>query len=140
MKYSREQVKSMTSDQYTKVLCNELNDAGFRVIYNDGSTAEFEPSWDVFELCVAENARAVQYLRSIGLIDNGKCPLCTIHEDDLRYRQRNLKSGEWYHICKSCYQQSVKKTRTIKGCRSGCCLGIIVISIVVIWFLVKLLG
>lgn len=140
MKYSREQVKAMTPDQYTKALCMELNNAGFKVTYNDGSTSEFEPSWDVFELCIAENPKAVQYLREIGLIDNGKCPLCSINEDDLQYRQRNPKSGEWYHICKSCYKQSVKRTRTLKGLRCGCCLGMIAIPIVVIWVLFKLLG
>lgn len=138
MKYSREELKSMSSAQYTNVLCKELNDAGFKVMYNNGSTAPFVPSWDVFELSIAENAQAVQYLRELGLIDNGKCPLCTIHEDNLQYRQRNPKSGEWYHICKSCYQRSEKKNRIIKGCNSSCCLGMIAVLSMIIYILVKM--
>ena len=31
------------------------------------------------------NLNAVRYLRNIGLLDNGKCPMCGIREDEANY-------------------------------------------------------
>lgn len=42
MKYSREQIKAMTQDEYESNICKELNDAGFRHEFH-GEQLEYHP-------------------------------------------------------------------------------------------------
>ena len=42
MKYTREQVKAMTQEEYESAICKELNNAGFRQEFN-GEQFEYEP-------------------------------------------------------------------------------------------------
>ena len=42
MKYTREQVKAMTQEEYESAICKELNNAGFRQEF-DGEQSEYEP-------------------------------------------------------------------------------------------------
>ena len=137
MKYTREQVKAMTQEEYESTLCNELNAAGFRSEFH-GEYHEYQPDESTFGGAIVFDPKAVDYLKQIGLLDNGKCPMCSVREDDLQYKLQNQTSGAIYHVCKSCYKQYAQQERAKRGC--GCCLGIIVIVILIIWGLVKSLS
>ena len=134
-KYSREQVKTMTQDEYESVICKELNDAGFRQEYN-GKQLEYYPSDSVFGGGIVFDNKAVNYLKDIGLVDNGKCPMCSVKEDEFDYILQNQQSGAVYHVCKSCYKQYAQQERARRGC--GCCLGILIVIGLIIWGLIKL--
>ena len=137
MKYTRETVKAMTQDEYESAICEELNDAGFRSEFR-GELHEYVPNESTFGGAIVFDPKAVDYLKQIGLLDNGKCPMCSVREDDLQYKLQNQTSGAVYHVCKSCYKQYAQQERAKRGC--GCCLGIIVIVILIIWGIVKLLS
>ena len=136
-KYTREQVKAMTQKEYESAICNELNAAGFRNEYN-GEYLEYEPDESTFGGAIVFDLKAVNYLKQIGLLDNGKCPMCSIREDELQYKLQNQNSGVVYHVCKSCYKEYAQQERAKRGC--GCCIGIIIIIALLIWGIIKLIG
>ena len=127
----------MTQDEYESAICSELNAAGFRSEFH-GSYLEYEPDESTFGGAIVYDPKAVNYLKQIGLIDNGKCPMCSVREDELEYKLQNQNSGAVYHVCKSCYKQYAQQERAKRG--FGCCLGIIVIIALLIWGIVKLIS
>lgn len=137
MKYTREQVKAMTQNEYESAICKELNDAGFRQEYN-GEQLEYYPDESTFGGGIVFDSEAVTYLKRIGLVDNGKCPMCSEREDDLNYKLQNQRSGAVYHVCKSCYKQYAQEGKAKRGC--GCCLGTIVIIGLIIWGIIKFMS
>ncbi|MCR5680201.1 MAG: hypothetical protein K6G08_08340 [Prevotella sp.] len=136
-KYTREQVKAMTQDEYESAMCDELNAAGFRSEFH-GNYLEYKPDESTFGGAVVFDPKAVDYLKQIGLLDNGKCPMCSVREDDLQYKLQNQTSGAIYHVCKLCYKQYARQERAKRGC--FCCLGVAVIISLVIWGIIKIIG
>ncbi len=137
MKYSRDQVKAMTQDEYESAICQELNDAGFRQDFH-GKQCEYHPDESTFGGAIVFDAEAVDYLKRVGLLDNGKCPMCSVREDDLMYKLQNQHSGAIYHVCKSCYKRYARQEQTKRG--MGCCIGVIVVIGLIIWGIIKLLN
>ena len=137
MKYTRDQVIEMTPDEYESAICDELNTAGYRSRFR-GELHEYEPDESTFGGAIVFDLKAVDYLKQIGLLDNGKCPMCSVREDDLLYKLQNRQSGAVYHVCKSCYKKYAQQERAKRGL--GCCLGIIMILGILIWGIIKLLS
>lgn len=136
-KYTREQVKAMTQNEYESAICKELNDAGFRQEFHD-KQLEYEPDGSTFGGAIVFDLEAVNYLKHVGLLDNGKCPMCSVREDDLMYKLQNQHSGAIYHVCKSCYKRYARQE--IEKRAKGCCLGVLVVIGLVIWGIIKLLN
>ena len=134
-KYTREQVKAMTQDEYESAICDELNAAGFRHEFH-GEQHEYHPSDSVFGGGIVFDSNAVNHLKMVGLIDNGKCPMCSTREDQLEYKLQNPHSGAIYHVCKSCYKRYARQEREKRA--KTCCLVIIIIVSLIIWGIVKL--
>ena len=137
MKYSREQVKAMSQEEYESEICKELNDAGFRHEFH-GEQLEYQPDESTFGGAIVFDPDAVNHLKCVGLLDNGKCPMCSVREDDLMYKLQNQHSGAIYHVCKSCYKRYARQEQTKRG--MGCYLGVIVVIGLVIWGIIKLLN
>ena len=137
MKYTREQVKAMTQEEYESAICKELNNAGFRQEFN-GEQFEYEPDEFTFGGAIVFDPQAVNHLKHVRLLDNGKCPMCSVREDDLIYKLQNLHSGAIYHVCKSCYKRYARqeKEKRAKGCSL---MGIVIIALI-IWGIVKLVS
>ena len=136
-KYTRDQVKAMTQDEYESAICKELNDAGFRHEFQ-GERLKYYPSDSIFGGRIVFDSNAVDYLKQVGLLNNGKCPMCSVREDDLLYKLQNQHSGAIYHVCKSCYKQYAQQEQAKRA--KGCCLGTIVIIGLIIWGIIKLLS
>lgn len=58
MKYSREQVKAMTQDEFESAICKELNDAGFRHEFH-GKQLEYHPDESTFAGAIVFDSEAV---------------------------------------------------------------------------------
>lgn len=127
----------MTQHEYESAICKELNDAGFRQKFN-GELSEYHPYEFTFGGDIASNPDAVDYLKRVGLLDNGKCPMCSVREDDLMYKLQNQFSGAIFHVCKSCYKQYARQEQEKRA--KGCCLVAVVIIALLIWCIVKLVN
>lgn len=75
----------MTQDEYESAICKELNDAGFRQEFH-GEQLEYHPDESTFGGAIVFDPDAVAHLKRVGLLDNGKCPMCSVREDDLMYK------------------------------------------------------
>ncbi|MGM9724031.1 MAG: hypothetical protein ACI3YG_08065 [Prevotella sp.] len=137
MKYSRTQVKAMSRSDYERIICKELNDAGFRNKFHD-EEFEYTPNEATFGGAIVFDIDAVNYLKHIGLLDNGKCPMCSVREDEFDYILQSPRSGAIYHVCKSCYKEYARQEREKRSC--GCCLGVIVLIVFVVWSIIKLIN
>lgn len=135
MKYSREKVRAMTQYEYESAICKELNEAGFRHEFH-GEQLKYQPDWSTFGGSIVFDLKAVNFLKRVGLLDNGKCPMCSSREDDLAYKLQNQHSGAIYHVCKSCYKRYSGQEQTKRGL--GCCLGIIVVIVIFVLGIIKL--
>lgn len=136
-KYTREQVKAMTQNEYESAICDELNAAGFRHEFH-GEQHEYHPSDSVFGGGIVFDSNAVNYLKMVGLIDNGKCPMCSAREDQLEYKLQNPNSGAIYHVCKSCYKRYARQEQEKRA--KGCCLIVVITIALVIWGVIKLVS
>lgn len=123
----------MSQSQYQQVICDELNAAGFKEEF-DGERSEYYPSESTFGGSIAFDVQAVDYLKRLGLVDNGKCPMCGVKEDELDRRLENMESGATYHVCNSCYKQYARQERAKRGC--ACCLGMLIVFALIIWSLI----
>ena len=81
------------------------------------------------------NLNAVRYLRNIGLLDNGKCPMCGIREDEANYAL-SYQNGATFHVCKKCYKQYAQQEKQKRGCT--CCLAVLVVLGLIIYGIVQL--
>lgn len=133
MKYTRSSVRAMNPDEYRMALCNELNSAGFREHFN-GDAFEYEPDEFIFSGNIENDPKAVDYLKSIGLLDNGKCPFCCEREDGL-YVLQNLRNGVSVHVCEHCYKERSIQGKRKRGC--FCCSAILLVVAIIIWFFIK---
>ena len=77
MKYSSDYINSLSFEDYLKLMAKELNENGFEEkgigafrVYDDPVMKRH------FMMGVVDNPKALEFLRSIGLLDNGRCPTC----------------------------------------------------------------
>lgn len=127
----------MTQDEYESAICKELNDAGFRQEFH-GELLEYHPDESTFGGAIVFDPDAVNHLKRVGLLDNGKCPMCSIREDELEYKLQHQHSGAIYHVCKSCYKQYAREEQEKRA--KGCCLIVIILINLIIWGLKKLIS
>lgn len=85
MKYTRSQVRDMSPMEYWEAMCQELKKAGFQGQRGNRPPHDYEPFDAVFGGDIVFNLDAVHYLQNMGLLDNGKCPMCGIREDAVNY-------------------------------------------------------
>lgn len=78
MKYSSEMIINLSLKEYVELIVDELNKNGFRIkglqngqeIFYEYSVPD-SPSYFIFGITDYE---AIEFLKRIGLLDNGKCP------------------------------------------------------------------
>ena len=114
MKYSSEDLGNMSYSLWMETIAKELNAAGYttRGFKNEGErivpgNVPYEV-YDVntfFEGAISD-PKAMDYLKSIGLINNKRCPVCgsLIKGSPSQYTY-SLNPGLNYHICSSCRRE-----------------------------------
>lgn len=100
MKYTRSQVRDMSPMEYWEAMCQELKKAGFQGQRGNRPPHDYEPFDAVFGGDIVFNLDAVHYLQNMGLLDNGKCPMCGIREDAVNYAL-SYQNGATFHVCKN---------------------------------------
>lgn len=123
MKYTIEQVNSMSYLEWMQTIAKELNDAGFRTKGMEGRVpySVCERDCHYFFLGSINDSDAMDYLKEIGLVNNGRCPMCGAE----------IKGGPWrftdgynsslnFHICKRCAREG--QAMSVNPANSSGCL------------------
>ena len=128
MKYTKEQVNQMSWQEWNETMARELTFAGFRnTKHTDNGyeevpiSANFEPKY--FVSSELNNADRIEYLKDIGLLNNGRCPICggIIADKPGKYTNRFDKAIN-YQICHNCtvtrggYRNASKSKNSSSGC------------------------
>lgn len=141
MKYSEEALNHMSYLEWMETIAKELNAAGFKgegFSIEAGRFMKNSSPYEVhdvryFFMGAINDAKAMDYLKSIGLVNNGHCPMCgaVIKGAPSRFTDGRNKDLN-FHICSSCRRQGQRDSVNPAN-NSGCMLAIVLIP----WYLVK---
>ena len=138
MKYSSNQINNMSWKEWNETMARELTAAGFKGRdLVDGRwqdigpvKADFEPKF--FISSAVNNVDRLNYLKELGLIDNGRCPMCgnKIGDNPGRYTNR-FEPDYHYQICQNCAgtKGGLKRQPSQSG---GCMLVFMLLFVVII--------
>lgn len=79
----------------------------------------------IFFMGGIRDSKALEYLKSIGLVDNGRCPICgNMMEDNPGRFTSGYDSSFHFQICQSCARHG-KRTSVNPANNSGCMLALL---------------
>ena len=142
MKYSSLQVRNMTFEQWVETCVKELNSAGFRARGYNSETRKWQDNFspyrggdpETFFLGeLGSEVPALEYLKSIGLVNNGKCPMCgnNIEGNPGRFTS-GYDSSFHFQICQNCVKRGRKMSMNPAN-NTGCIVSLVLIP----WHLIK---
>lgn len=131
MKYSSSQVRAMSEKEWVEAMASELNAAGFKARGLNPNTNRWEDNFEPFRVGLEpkastfvmggiEDSQAIEYLKSVGLLNNGRCPMCggPINGTPARFTS-GYDSSYHFQICQSCCSHG-KRTSVNPANKQGC--------------------
>jgi hypothetical protein len=116
------------------LICKELNEAGYKIKRTIGGEPiyeEYKPHEDIVIVDVIKDTAALEFLKDIGLLDNGKCPQCGNSMNNKYTFTSGFSPYGSYHICKSCFDRGSSFQKSINGQKgnSGCLFFMLIFAI-----------
>lgn len=123
----------MTEKEWIETMVKELNAAGFKRRGFNSETEQWEDNCAPYEVnrlsptvsnlilgALNRDEKPLEYLKSIGLINNGRCPMCGESIEGTPCRFTNGYNHDFhFQICNSCYSRG-RKTSLNPAQNSGC--------------------
>lgn len=123
MKYSSEYINSLSFKDYIKLMADELNANGFK---EDGQyeyhTYENDPMMrKLFMMGPVNDPHAMSFLKSEGLLENGRCPSCGAPMSVYRYTWSDRRDPtKKFYVCYGCANNNGRGDgHSMDGCPSG---------------------
>ena len=139
MKYTSEQINDMSWREWTETMARELNAANFKQtgVSLDSerklgkTTKQYAVDEDnlgpkIFLLGSVETAKEIDYLKNIGLLNNGRCPMCgnPITGSPGRFTS-GYDSNYHFQVCQDCVK---KRNRiSINTSNQGCIVSLLLL-------------
>lgn len=102
MKYTTLEINKMSLLAYRALMADELNHNGFRTKIGN---FKFDADDELFIFSVADSPKAMSFLQELGLVDNGRCPICGAQISENRYTWSNRYDPSIkFYICSGCYR------------------------------------
>ena len=119
MRYTSDEINRMSWTEWVETMAKELNSAGYRKMVRDNQTGEWsrigeynalEPKMFVM---LIDDSSAISYLKSIGLLNNGRCPMCGDRTFNNPGRFTNHRDNNiHFQICQNCATTGIKRKRS----------------------------
>ena len=145
MKYTSSEINQMSWSQWNDAMARELNNAGFKARgYND-KIGKWEDNYTAYEadpnepklfiLGTVDGAKEINYLKEIGLLNNGRCPMCgkPIYGTPGRFTS-GFDRDCHFQICQECAKHG-RRTSVNPANNTGCLLAFVLFP----WNLIKAL-
>lgn len=123
MKYTSEYINSLSFKDYIKLMADELNSNGFK---ENGKykyeSFEDDPSMRrLFMMGPVNDPKAMSFLKSQGLLDNGRCPYCGAPMSVYRYTWYDTRdTSKKFYVCYGCSKSNGRGDgHSMDGCPSG---------------------
>lgn len=151
MNYTKDDVLKMTWHEWNATMAKELNDAGFLGYGFNPQTNRLEKNQAPYRACpdspssfingAVDTAPEIDYLKNIGLLNNGRCPMCG---EPIYGSPGRFTSGFDYNIHFQICQECVNSKGGTKGLRRklglmGCVIYIILLPIQIVLLPIKLI-
>lgn len=143
MKYSSLDINAMSWAEWTATMAKELNEAGYRTRGYNEEIGGWQDNYALFQedvsdpkffiLGAVDGSAEISYLKSLGLLNNGRCPSCgnRIVGSPGRFTS-GYNSSVHFHICQNCIVKgqeiSVNNANNI-----GCIISIVLLP----WHILK---
>lgn len=144
MKYTSEYINSLSFDEYRRLIVKELNDNGYRVSGKEEYKIKDYLPPNALMLDAFDDPQALHFLKSQGLVDNGRCPFCGAPMSVNKYYWYDRRNpSKKVNVCYGCnksngrgdghsmdgYPGGVPKSGS-SG--SGCMLGLLMLPILLL--------
>lgn len=135
MKYTVEQVRQMTWSQWNDAMAKELNEAGFRARGYNSELRRWENNRElykadpsepkIFILGTVNGAPEYEHLKKVGLLNNGRCPMCgePIYGNPGRFTS-GYDYNAHFQICQNCVNKG-RRTSVNPANRRGCIIALL---------------
>lgn len=140
MKYTSEQINSMSWLEWCETMAEELNSAGFKARGYNTTLGRWQDNYEpyrvadepkLFILGTVDGSEEIDYLKSIGLLNNGRCPMCG---NPINGKPGRFTSGYdhsmHFQICQNCVNRG-KRGQQVMGINtsggSGCIVGLLML-------------
>lgn len=143
MRYTSHQINQMTWAEWNATMAKELNKAGFKARGFNSKTRKWEDNLQPYTTTQSEpkffilgtinSTKEIDYLKQIGLLNNGRCPMCgsPINNNPGRFTS-GYDNNLHFQICQSCYNKG-RKTSMNPANNNGCILTLILFP----WQIIK---
>lgn len=140
VRYTSEQVNAMSYREWMETIAKELNNAGYKGRGFNEKTGRLEANCVPYEVGdlrfffqgAINSAEHLNYLKSIGLINNGRCPLCGAQIKGTVFTFTDgFHPDQTYHICKSCYKEGASSSINPAN-RTGCLVALLLLPVTAI--------
>lgn len=139
MKYTSEYINNLSFKDYIKLMADELNSNGFKENGEyEYDTFEDDPSMrKLFMMGPVNDPKAMSFLKSQGLLENGRCPSCGAPMSVYRYTWYDTRDpSKKFYVCYGCSKSNGRGDgHSMDGCPygvpsqtgsgSGCMLGLL---------------
>ena len=123
MKYSRDYINSLSFSEYIKLMATELNENGFKGNGQDEyDSFKNDPSMQrLFMMGPVNDPKAMVFLKSKGLIENGRCPSCGAPMSVYRYTWSDGRDlSKKFYVCYGCAKNHGRGDGySMDGCPTG---------------------
>lgn len=123
MKYTSDYINSLSFAEYIKLMATELNENGFK---ENGQyeycSFENDPAMQrLFMMGPINDPKAMAFLKSKGLIENGRCPSCGAPMSVYRYTWADQRdTSKKFYVCYGCAKNHGRGDgHSMDGCPSG---------------------
>ena len=142
MKYTSTQVNGMSYSEWMNTIANELNQAGYRARGYNEQIGRWQDNYAPYEvgdepehffLGTIRDVDALEYLKSIGLVNNGRCPMCgaPIQTQPGRFTS-GFNPNFHFQICQNCASKGAKSSMNPAN-GSGCFVALLLMP----WYMIK---
>lgn len=134
MKYTSFQVRAMSEKEWVEAMASELNAAGFKARGLNPRTQRWEDDFEPYHVGSEPKARifvmggisdpqAIEHLKTVGLLNNGRCPMCggPISGTPARFTS-GFDSSYHFQICQSCCSRGKRTSVNPANSQGGGCL------------------
>jgi hypothetical protein len=122
MKYTSNQINAMSFLEWTESMADELNKAGYM---EEGKVPYSVSEPKYFLLGSVTKAEEIEHLKSLGLLNNGRCPMCGSKIVDSPGR---FTSGYDYNyhfqVCQNCVRRR-KGISVNSASKQGCIIALL---------------
>ena len=139
--YTTQQINDMSWQEWNEIMAEELNKAGYKSHAGTQWEGPYRAGDDprIFILGTVGEREKINYLKSIGLLNNGRCPMCgkPIYGNPGRFTS-GYDPDFHFQICQECVNIGKRTSLNPANSSRGCVVALLLFPMYIIKYFVGL--